>query len=122
MQIEFNKTGLVSELEDTKQKATKNKGKNIDFTKSIEFIKHLLCLEDKKENKVFLNDIFIKDAKFKIKGSFYNPADFTHVSCLSNLFLNEKLQQELTKEVEISSFKSNPEATKQKFNHKFNLS
>ena len=122
MQIEFNKTGLVSELHNTKQKATKRNIKSVDFTKSIDFLKRVLCLEDKTENKVFLNDIFIKDAKFKIKGSFYNPADFTHVSCLSNLFLNEKLQQELTKEVEISSFKSNPEATKQKFNHKFNLS
>lgn len=122
MQIEFNKKGLVSEPQHTKQKETMRSKKGFNFSKIVYFFEYVFCLEDKKENKIFLNDVFIKDAKFKIKGSFYNPADFTHVSFLSNLFLNEKLIQEFENEVKISSFKSNPEATKQKYNHKFNLS
>jgi hypothetical protein len=81
MQLEFNKTGLVSELHNTKQKATEELKKAIKF---FEWFK-------------------------KIGG------DVANMKTETIFYPSEKKEQ-------TSSFKSNPEATKQKFNHKFNLS
>jgi len=83
MLIEFNKTGLVSELKHTKQKATAK-----EVIKANEFFEW-----------------------FRKLGG--NLTEFNAENLISSC--TETFNK-------ISSFKSNPEATKQKFNHKFNLS
>lgn len=81
---------------------------------------NVLFPDEADDNKIMVNDIFLKEGKFKIKGNSYNPADFTHVSSLSNLFLTLKLSEELKTDKQNSfGFKSNPEETKQKYNHIF---
>lgn len=80
MYLEFNKTGLVSDFQDTKQKETQIK---ID---------------------AFYN--WFKNLGGNL-ASYDAEALYSRFSCES---LSEK-----------QNFKSNPEDTKQKFNHKFNL-
>lgn len=83
MYLEFNKTGLVSELQPTKQKAT--------------------------EPEVIKANLFY-DWFQNLGGSLVEfNAENLILSCTETFNKN-------------SSFKSNPEAAKQKFNHKFNLS
>ena len=82
MYLEFNKTGLVLELKNTKQKATAK-----EVLKANEFY-----------------------TWFQNLGG--NLVEFNAENLISSC--TETFNK-------ISSFKSNPEATKQKFNHKFNL-
>lgn len=59
----------------------------------------------------------VTNGKIQVNETEYNPANFMHVSIIDAYIFNRKLTEDI--QTEKPSFKTNPEATKEKFNHKF---